>query len=182
LYRKLQFSVQQTDTGITLPWRTAAPFENAQAITCVGTCNTLRRSRPRFPCLDRPVLRSWDTPRPSLPIVARRSWSIRTQLDTGAHGVVQRNLWPSRALTEVSPHLRGGELRAAVPTAEHAWTRRPSAPIGFSGQMPHRFLNRGPPRTIREMPSHLTVGELGAAAPSARHPRPCRAPNESVWP
>jgi hypothetical protein len=65
---------------------------------------------------------------------------------------------------------------------QHARTRWPSAPIGFAGQLPLRFLNRGPPRTIREMPPHLAVGEPGAAAPSARHPRAGRAPNESVWP
>ena len=120
--------------------------------------------------------------RPPLPIVAGRSRSVRSRLATGPHGVVLRNLWSSRTLTEVPPHLRGGELRAAVPTAEHARTSWPSSPIGFAEQLPHRFLNRGPPRTICEMPPHLAVGEPGAAAPSARHPRPRRAPNESVRP
>lgn len=90
----------------------------------------------------------------------------------------RRRLRTSWALSEVPPHRRGGELGAAAPTAEHAWPRRSSAPIGLSRQVPDRFLKRWPPRTIREMAPHLAGRELGAAAPPAQHPRPWRSTNE----
>jgi hypothetical protein len=85
-----------------------------------------------------------------------------------------RNLWTTPALNEVPPHLRGGEMHAAVPSAGHSQTRRPSPQIGFGGQS-QGFTNRGPQRAFRKMSPHLAGGKFLAAFPSARHPRPRRS-------
>jgi hypothetical protein len=113
---------------------------------------------------------------------ARRNYRIPVSLNS-THKVLEehascRNFWASRALSEVTPHPRGGEVTAAIPTAGHVRTSRPSAQIGLWGQLPRQWMNFWPPRAFREMPPHLAGRELRAAVPPARHPRPRRSSNE----
>ena len=77
------------------------------------------------------------------------------------------------------PHLGCCDACTTLPTARHARTRRPSAPIGFRGQLPRRILNRWPQPAPGKMFPYLACRELSTAVPPAWHPRSSRPPKEA---
>jgi hypothetical protein len=102
----------------------------------------MHQKRSDVVCMAQTGFREWESGKGGLQALSRLPFSLLAVFGRLHHGrkprrstlhehASRRSLRTSRAVCEVPSHFGGGELNAAVPTAPHSRTRRPSAPTSF---------------------------------------------------